>query len=423
MAADAELTALSAAEAAARIRAGSLTSEALVRACLDRITAREPVVHAWAWVDPDAALAAARACDVQAPRGPLHGVPVGLKDVIDTADMPTEFGSEAFAGHLPARDAACVTALRAAGAVIMGKLVTAEFATYRPGPTANPLNPGHTPGGSSSGSAAAVADRHVPLALGTQTAGSVIRPASFCGIHGFKPTFGRYSNDGVIATAHRLDTLGSFARTVEDLLLLDAALGDAADPPAPVPVVGFYRSEAWDEASPAMQRALEETAARLHAAGYAVIDITAAEPFATLAEAQAIIHKHEAFLCLGDIRRERADKVSRIFRDFIDEGERISAETYAWACGVQDICKADEAALFGGADVLLTPGAPGIAPEGLSATGNPRFNRAWTALGTPCLGFPGGSENGLPLGLQFVGRSGSDRALLGQGAAMLAALA
>lgn len=418
-----DLPALSASEAAARIRTGSLGSEELVRACLDRITAREPVVHAWAWVDPDAALAAARACDAEAPRGPLHGVPIGLKDVIDTADMPTEFGSEAFAGHLPARDAACVAALRAAGAVIMGKLVTAEFATYQPGPTANPLNPGHTPGGSSSGSAAAVADFHVPLALGTQTAGSVIRPASFCGIHGFKPTFGRYSNDGVIATAHRLDTLGSFARTVDDLLLVDAVLGDAVDLPAPAPVIGLYRSEAWDEASPAMQHALEETAARLRAAGYDVIDIAAAEPFVKLAEAQAIIHKREAFLCLGDMRRERADKVSQIFRDFIDEGECISADTYAWAYGVQDACKAEEAALFGKADVLLTPGAPGIAPEGLSATGNPRFNRAWTALGTPCLGFPGGSESGLPLGLQFVGRSGSDRALLRQGAAMLAALA
>nr|ART36120.1 B128 [uncultured bacterium] len=423
MTADAELTALSASEAAARIRAGSLTSEALVRACLDRIAAREPVVHAWAWVDPEAALAAARVCDAQAPRGPLHGVPVGLKDVIDTADMPTEFGSEAFAGHVAERDAACVAALRAAGAVIMGKLVTAEFATYRPGPTANPLNPGHTPGGSSSGSAAAVADRHVPLALGTQTAGSVIRPASFCGIHGFKPTFGRYSNDGVIATAHRLDTLGSFARTVEDLLLLDAVLGDATDPPAPVPVVGLYRSEAWEEASPAMQAALEETAARLRAAGYDVIEIAATEPFAKLAEAQAIIHKHEAWQCLGEVRRTRADMVSQIFRDFIDEGERISTETYASACGVQDACKADEAVLFGMTDVLLTPGAPGIAPEGLSATGNPRFNRAWTALGTPCLGFPGGSEAGLPLGLQFVGRSSSDRALLRQGVAMLAALA
>lgn len=423
MTADAELTALSASDAAARIRAGSLTSEALVRACLDRIAAREPVVHAWAWVDPEAALAAARACDAQAPRGALHGVPVGLKDVIDTADMPTEFGSEAFAGHLAERDAACVAALRAAGAVIMGKLVTAEFATYRPGPTANPLNPGHTPGGSSSGSAAAVADRHVPLALGTQTAGSVIRPASFCGIHGFKPTFGRYSNDGVLATAHRLDTLGSFARTVEDLLLLDAALGDVADPPAPAPVVGLYRSEAWEEASPAMQGALEETAARLRAAGYEVIDIAAAEPFAKLAEAQALIHKREAWLCLGEIRRTHAAKVSQLFRDFIDEGERIGAEAYAGACAVQDACKAEEAVLFGGADVLLTPGAPGIAPEGLSATGNPRFNRAWTALGTPCLGFPGGSDNGLPLGLQFVGRSGSDRALLRQGAAMLAALA
>jgi len=412
-----DLTRLSASTAAAAIRSGALSSEVLVGAYLDRVAGRDGAVHAWAYIDADAALAAARACDAVPAAGPLHGVPVALKDVIDTADQPTEFGSEAFVGHRPDRDAACVTALRAAGAIILGKTVTAEFATYRPGPTANPFDPARTPGGSSSGSAAAVADRQVPLALGTQTAGSVIRPASFCGIYGFKPSFGRYPDAGVIDTAHRLDTLGTFARSIDDLALLDSvlALPSAADGAASKHVrIGLYRTETWASASAAMQDAFEAMAERLVAAGFAVVDCHAVEPFASLGEAQALIHKHEAWLCMGGMRQARADKVSQAFKDFIDAGAAIDAETYARACALQDLCKAKEADLFGDVDILLTPGAPDIAPEGLGATGNPLFNRSWTALGTPCLGFPAGFSQGMPLGLQFVGRTGADRALLAQ---------
>jgi amidase len=339
--------------------------------------------------------------------------------------MPTEYGSEAFAGHRPDKDALAVARIRAAGAVIMGKLVTAEFATYRPGATANPINPKHTPGGSSSGSAAAVSDRQVPLALGTQTAGSVIRPASFCGIHGFKPSFGRYPNAGVLDTSHRLDTLGVFARSVDDLMLLDTVLAPDAPAEKPVsgkPKIGVYRSDVWDEASPAMQAALEETANKLAALGYDVFNVDVPPPFHRIVEAQIILHKHEAWRCMGEMRHARDAKVSQQFKDFIDDGARVPKIVYDEACAVQDACKANEAKLFGGADLLLSPGAPGIAPEGLSATGNPVFNRMTTTLGVPCLGFTAGEEQGLPLGLQLIGRTGSDRTLLQLGAQIVAAL-
>lgn len=420
-----DLTNLSASTAAGMIRSGRLNSTALVEAYLERIAARDDIVHAWSWFDPEAALAQARAADASPARGALHGVPVGLKDVIDTADMPTEYGSAAFAGHRPAKDARAVELLRAAGAVIMGKLVTAEFATYQPGPTANPVNPAHTPGGSSSGSAAAVADRQVPLSLGTQTAGSVIRPGSFCGIQGFKPTIGRYPTAGVLDTAHRLDTLGVFARFVEDLLLIDAVLAPDSPASAPLPGkprIGIYRGAVWDEASPAMKAALEETGRKLADLGHDVFDVPVIAPFDRIGDAQSLIHMHEAFLCMDHIRREHDAKVSQKFKDFIDGGERVSAADYAEACAVQDACKAAEAQLFSGAELLLSPGAPGIAPEGLEATGNPTFNRMTTALGVPCLGFPGGKEQGLPLGLQLMGRTGTDRSLLQAGAAIIAAL-
>lgn len=415
MAADKHPFRLTATEAAARIATGSLTSLELVESCLARIDAREPAVHAWAAVDAEAARAAARRADAMAPVGPLHGVPVGLKDVIDTADLPTAYGSEAYAGHQPALDAVCVQQLKRAGAIILGKVVTAEFATYRPGPTANPLNPGHTPGGSSSGSAAAVADFHVPLTLGTQTAGSVIRPASFCGVYGFKPTHNRYPTAGVLDTAAHLDTIGTFARSIDDLMLLDTVLAvpTAAGPSSTLRSIGICRSPQWAEASSAMQAALEAAAERLRAAGHKVVDVILPAIFDGLADAQAVIHKHEAWQHMGTIRRDHDAQVSEAFKAFIDAGAAVALADYAAARNVQDACKAALAQVFAEADVLLTPGAPGIAPEGLGATGNPTFNRMWTAVGTPCVGIPAAIDaSGLPLGLQFVGPLQSDRALL-----------
>src|SRR3954451_11300944 len=211
---------VSAIEAGRLMGARALSSKELVAGCLERIAAREPEVRAWAHLDPEAALAQARDRDAEAPRGPLHGIPVGVKDIVDTADMPTAYGSPIYAGHRPGRDADCVAWLREAGAVILGKTVTTEFATYEPPPTVNPLDSARTPGGSSSGSAAAVADGMVPLALGSQTAGSTIRPASFCGIAGFKPGHGWRSTRGVKRLSEGLDTLGVLARGVSDAALL-----------------------------------------------------------------------------------------------------------------------------------------------------------------------------------------------------------
>ncbi|HVB16740.1 MAG TPA: amidase, partial [Stellaceae bacterium] len=243
---------LSARAAAQQIAAGRLSAEALALSCLDHIAAREPVVGAWHYLDREAALAAARHCDNSEPSGPLHGVPIAVKDLLDTADMPTGYGSVIYEGHRPAADAACVALARAAGAVVVGKTVTTEFACFTPGKTANPHNPTHTPGGSSSGSAAAVADFMVPLAFGTQTAGSIIRPASFCGVVGYKPSFGLIARAGAKMLADSLDTVGMMARDVADAAFFAGvlsgrrALRELAMPAAP-PRFGLYRTPMWDE--------------------------------------------------------------------------------------------------------------------------------------------------------------------------------
>lgn len=418
-----DLDAMGAAEAAREIAAGRLTAEALMRALLARIDERDEAVHAWSFLDRAAALAAARTADAATgPRGPLHGVPVGLKDVIDAAGMPTEYGSEAFAGHYPADDAEVTARLRAAGAIIMGKLVTAEFATYRPGPTRNPHHPAHTPGGSSSGSAAAVADRQVPLSLGTQTAGSVVRPASFCGAFGFKPSHGRYPTQGVIDTAHRLDTVGTFARNVPDLALVDAVLAaddTVAEAESRPLVVGVMAEGMWAAASPAMQAALDRTVALLADAGHRIVTRGAPAVIEELGPAQTLIHQYECARLLFDVRRDHAEQVSPAFRAFVDGGLDITDRAYGEACRVQDRARAMEEEIFAGADLLLAPSALGIAPEGLDSTGDPVFCRPWTALGTPSVGFPAGEEGGLPLGLQLNGRRGSDRQTLARAARLM----
>ena len=261
----------SAIEAGKAIAAGRLTSEALVRAYIDRIAAQELSVGAWIAFDPEQALAEARARDAEAPRGPFHGVPVGVKDIIDTHDLPTCYGSPIYAGYRPAADAACVALLRAAGMVVLGKTVTTEFALRHPGKTRNPHNREHTPGGSSSGSAAAVAAGMVPLAIGTQTSGSVIRPASYCGCVGYKPTFGRIPRAGVKLLSESLDTIGVMARTVDDAAAFAAVLERTPIAPLPTldepPRFGFCRGPAWPEAEPATERALAAAAERLRDAG------------------------------------------------------------------------------------------------------------------------------------------------------------
>ncbi len=407
---------LGAAQAAAAIAAGRLGAEELLKALLSRIDARDGEVQAWACVDAEGAWSQARALDRRGPVGPLHGVPVGIKDVIDVAGIPSAYGSPAFGKNIPGADAACVARLRRAGALILGKTVTAEFATYHPGPTRNPRNRERTPGGSSSGSAAAVADCQVPLALGTQTAGSVIRPASFCGIFGFKPSFGRYDIAGMLPTAPSLDTLGSFARSVEDIALLDAVLADEeqiALPERREVRIGICRSPAWEQASPDMRHTLEAAGLLLSQAGWRVEEVSMGAAFERLAAAQAVLHRHESYRCLGVIRRAHADLVSEVFRNFIDAGERVTPEEYAEALATQAACRAELDAMLPPDTLWLTPGAPGVAPEGIAATGDPAFSRIWTALGVPCLGFPAALDAaGMPLGLQWIARRGADRALL-----------
>lgn len=384
-----------------------------VSECLARIDARDAAVRAWAYVDRSAS----------GGEGPLAGVVLGVKDVIDVAGMPTTHGSPIYADNIAAQDARPVALLRAAGAAVLGKTVTAEFATYHPGPTVNPRKAGHTPGGSSSGSAAAVADGQADIALGTQTAGSMIRPGSFCGTLAFKPSFGRYPDEGVLSTAPSLDTVGLFARDLDVLVAADAVLSGEADSPAPrAPLqVAICRMPVWDQASAEMQDALIEFAARLQSAGCVVSAVTLPGPFTRLQDAQLLIHRTEAADVMGHIRRNHPDAVSPEFRDMIDTGAATSAEDYAAARKLQDECKALLPAVFENVDLLLAPGAPGVAPEGLGATGDPMFQRIWTATGAPCLGFPAAwRADGLPLGLQVIGLPGTDRQLLADAPTILA---
>jgi Asp-tRNA(Asn)/Glu-tRNA(Gln) amidotransferase A subunit family amidase len=391
-----------------------LTAQALLAACLERIAAEESRVQAWEWLEPERAMEQAQAADAN-PRPPLYGLPVGIKDIIDTKDFPTSCGSPVYRDRRPTSDAACVAALRAAGAVILGKTVTTEFAAYTPGRTRNPRRITHTPGGSSSGSAAAVAALMVPAALGTQTAGSVIRPASFCGVVGFKPTFGRLQMDGVHPLAPSLDTLGVFARALEDVPLLLGALGIPIDeaPRGRPTRVGLWRSELWRLATPAAQACVEGAARALAAAGVRVQDVELTVEGWSLAEAQATIMAVESASSLAHLRLSHPEALSARLRMLLDEGSAIPPARYRAALAAAEAGRRKAKEAFLEVDVLLTPSAIGEAPEGLGATGDPAFNRIPTLLGLPCLNVPGAlGPEGLPVGLQLVGRAGGDADLL-----------
>jgi Asp-tRNA(Asn)/Glu-tRNA(Gln) amidotransferase A subunit family amidase len=407
---------LTATEAATAIANGTITSEALVTACLERITAREERLGAWEYLDAEQALAQARRCDRSPARGPLHGVPVGIKDLIDTCDMPTAYGSPIYAGYQPAWDAACVALLRAAGAVILGKTVTTEFAMFTPGKTANPHNLAHTPGGSSSGSAAAVADSMVPLALGSQTAGSIIRPASFCGVVGYKPTHGQFAVAGIKALSQTLDTLGGMARSVADCVLLRAALvGGAARLPAlqRPPRIGLSRTPQWPHATAATRDALDIAGQRLATAGAEVAELALPAAFESLAAAQETIQIFEgARCCAYELTRHR-EQLSQKLLELLAPAEGITYAAYAEAMALANTCRRRLDSIFTDYDVLLVPSAPGEAPSGLEATGNPIFNRIWTLLHTPAVNLPGlQGPNGLPVGVQVIGPIGMDDRLL-----------
>lgn len=406
---------LSAGEMAARIREGGMTSEALVRSCLDRIEVRDPQIEAWEWLDPARALAEARQRDAGPVSGPLHGVPVGIKDIIDTADMPTCYGSAIYAGRQPARDAACVAMLRAAGAVILGKTVTTEFATFRPGKTRNPHNPAHTPGGSSSGSAAAVAAGMVPLALGSQTVGSVIRPAAFCGVAGFKTSRGRLSLEGVKPLASALDSLGCFARSVSDLALWFSVLGGEPLPGRRTgpPRIALARTAHWDEAESETRATVKAACERLANAGAEVTEPRLPPEFGQLAAVQDVIFSTGVVAALQAEWSRHRDMLSPQLTAVLERGARVTADELARAGRTAVRCRAEMERLFGEVDLIIAPSAAGEAPKGLEATGDPLFNRMWTMLLGPCLTLPAGrGQHGLPVGIQLVGACGKDAVFL-----------
>jgi Asp-tRNA(Asn)/Glu-tRNA(Gln) amidotransferase A subunit family amidase len=426
--------ALCAAEAARRIREGLLTSHELVESCLERIGQLEEKVQAWTFLDEKHARAQARAADELkasgAAIGPLHGVPVGIKDIMDTADMPTENGTVLHKGRTPREDAAVVKMLRAAGAVILGKTVTTECAYFNPGKTRNPHNPAHTPGGSSSGSAAAVAAGMVPLALGSQTAGSVIRPAAFCGAYGFKPTHGLIPRSGILALSRTLDHVGLFARSVEDLaLLLEQLQGyDEQDPdtrpraripfgqisaeePPLEPMFAFIKTPHWERTDPDTKEAYAELQETL---GKQVEEI---ELFPSAAEAwdwHRTIMESEMAINLEPLWLAGRDKLSDKLRSLLERGRETRALDYQRALRrIAPTVESLEELFQQRYDAILTPPALGTAPKGLGATGDPVFCSIWTLLGMPAITAPlMQGENGLPLGVQLVGRKGYDARLL-----------
>jgi len=427
---------LSAGEAVQAIEDGTLTSEELVRSCLDRIVDVDENIQAWAHLDPDHALGQARERDSQRmqaqPLGPLHGIPVGIKDIIDSADMPCEFGTEIHAGRTPAEDATLVALLREAGAVIIGKTVTTEMAVLTPNKTRNPHNPGHTPGGSSSGSAAAVAAGMVPLAIGTQTNGSVIRPAAYCGVFGFKPSHGRISRHRILQQSHVLDTVGVFARSLDDIALIadvlmtfDSQDSDMrpvarpqiarvmADPPPMPPRLAFIRTPAWEQAEESTKEALRELIEHLNEAEETVDLLELPDRFDDVYD----VHRRIMFADLAkSFEREYTearDKLSPLLCEMIEEGQNVRATEYN--CAVERI--ADYNAVFNlifeDYDAALTPSATGEAPAGLESTGSPIFCTIWTLCGTPAINLPVlQGPNGLPLGVQLVSHKGDDARLL-----------
>ncbi|MCY0096155.1 amidase [Hoeflea ulvae] len=424
---------LSAVEVRDRMASGALTAVDYMKACLDRIARLDGEIKAFEWYDAEFAMRQAEGADAHRksgrPLGPLHGVPVALKDIIDTRGIPTANGTVIDAGRVPERDAVIVGKLRAAGAVIIGKTVTAELAFLHPGKTRNPVNPAHTPGGSSSGSAAAVAAGMVPLAVGTQTGGSVIRPASFCGVTGFLPTAGSIPRTGILTQSPTLDRVGVFARTVEDAAMLAEVLYghdelDKATAPAPHPRLHsiassdapvrpqfvFIRTPYWHKASPACQMAMEELADHL---GEGCFETGLPDAFAEAAAMRERINLAEMAKCFHRYSRDGADKLSPQLSEALDRGGKALAHDYIAALDWPDYLYAALDAIFQRCDAIITPAAPGAAPPGLESTGDSVFNAIWTLCGTPAITLPlFADEDGMPMGVQIVGRRGGDARLL-----------
>jgi Asp-tRNA(Asn)/Glu-tRNA(Gln) amidotransferase A subunit family amidase len=415
---------LGAAEAARRIRAGALSPSNLLAACLKRTDAIEPAVGAWVRLDRDAAARVAVQRDIEAREGrfmgPLHGVPVALKDIFDAAGVPTSSGAPAWATRTPGIDAPSVAALRGAGAVPMGKVATTPFAYLDPSATRNPWNPEHTPGGSSSGPAAAVAARMVPLALGSQTVGSVLRPAAYCGVVGFKPTYGRISAVGVLELAGSLDHVGVLARAVEDCALALAVLaagdpspgdylGAVTDPAAPrLGVLGSF----LERAAPEMGKHLEAITRGLEAAGARVEDVALPAAFASIHDVGATVLRAEAAAAHAALFPAHAAEYPPKIKELIERGHAISAPTYLAAQAARRQVREAVAAVAARYDALLLPTIGAPAPRGLDSTGDPSFCSPWSTLGMPAITLPTGIESGLPVAVQLVAAPWTEARLL-----------
>ncbi|MBL6457869.1 amidase [Belnapia sp. T6] len=412
---------LSALDASQRLRDGRLSATALTEALLDRIAAREPSIRAFVHLDPALALRQAAALDARAKAGragPLHGLALGVKDVLDTADQPSQYGSPIWAGHRPRGDAACVALARRAGAVILGKTVTTEFATRHPGPTANPRKPGHTPGGSSSGSAAGAAAGFFHAGFGTQTAGSIIRPAAYCGAVGFKPSFGTLHRAGMKVMSESLDTIGVIAGSVADAALVMAGLtgGDYGAPAQRLdraPRLGLCWGPAADQASPETRALLERVAGAASRAGAEVTPVEMPPAIAAGYEAHAAVMNGESAEALCWEMDHAAAQLSKGLRERLGWGGGLGAARIAEGRAAFATARAAFADVVAPFDAILTPSAPGEAPEGLGWTGDPAFNSLWTLLHVPCVTVPmGEGPRGLPLGVQLVAGFGRDREAL-----------
>lgn len=415
----------SALELAAIIAEGEASPETVLRSFIEAIEAREKDVQAFAWFDAHRAVAIARELNLVSRRGPMHGIPFAVKDNIDTADVPTCYGSAIYEGHAPSADAVCVSLLKDAGAYVLGKTVLTEFANFTPGPTRNPHDALHTPGGSSSGSAAAVAAHFAPIALGTQTAGSVIRPAAYCAVAAYKPSAGLIARSGVKLNSDVLDEVGVFARDVDDLAFAASVLAikplwrEAADQgrQGAAPVLGTAPTSQSHLASPRMLAAIEAVCARSQQRGARRAQVTWPRIFDGLFEAQRVVQLFETARALSDEYARHKNQLSERMIETLEAGRALAVSDYVAAIGLGRACAAAIDSLFGAADILIAPSAPGEAPAGLSSTGDPVFNRPWQLLGCPVVNLPvpldlAHGESGLPLGVSLVARPGDDLRLL-----------
>jgi Asp-tRNA(Asn)/Glu-tRNA(Gln) amidotransferase A subunit family amidase len=394
-----------------------ITAEQLANACLERIQAREGDVQAWEYVAAESALEQARQLDRRPVQGLLHGIPVAVKDLFDTADMPTTYGSPIYASHKPVADAAAVALCRAQGALMLGKTVTTEFATFKPGKTRNPRRVTHTPCGSSSGSAAAVADCMVPLAFASQTAASVIRPAAFCGVVGYKPSFGMVNRTGVKALSDTLDTIGFIARSVEDVALFAAATtGDRSLMQLDVshaPRIALCHTHEWPHADEDTHKAFEHAARVLALAGMPIRELQLPLLFSQLMQAQKEIMAFDLVRSLAHERLRHPHLLSEHLNQVVNSGLEIPVERHSANLQLAQSARGMVSNAFGAFEVLLAPSAIGEAPDTLSQTGDPVFSRVWTLLGLPCVHLPFfKGSTGMPVGLQVVGRHGEDKVVL-----------